>query len=106
MYVTVHTYTIGSGNQLDLGREAQGLLDEVASIAGFRAYYMVDGGDSVIASVAVFDTPEGMEECDRRAARFAEEGFTKFQLSDVSVTEGPVLASQTPSAADPAPAGT
>lgn len=105
MYVTMHNYTIGSGTQLDVAREAQSFVTEAASITGFRAYYMIDGGDSLIASVAVFDTREGIEECDRRAAQFVQQGLAGFQLSDIGVTEVTVLASQKPSAAEAAPAG-
>ena len=106
LYVTMHNYTIGSGTQLDLAREAQAFVDEAASIAGFRAYYMVDAGDSLIASVAVFDTREGIEECDRRATKFAEHRLAGFQVSDVEVTEGQVLASQTSATAERAAATT
>ena len=95
MYVTVHSYTIGSGRQLDVAREAESFVGEAALIPGFRAYYMVDAGDALIASVAVFDTPEGIEECDRRAARFVEARLAGFRLSDPGITRGQVLASQT-----------
>ena len=104
MYVTVHNYTIGSGTQVDLAREAQSFVAEAASINGFRAYYMIDAGDALIASVAVFDTPEGIEECDRRATQFVERKLAGFRLSDIEVREGQVLASQTAAAAEAAPA--
>ena len=94
VFVTVHNYTIGSGTKVDLGREAQGFVDEVASIPGFRAYLVVDAGDGAIASIAVFDTGEGIEECDRRAAEFVEQRLSGYRLSGVEVTEGQVLASQ------------
>jgi hypothetical protein len=106
MYVTMHNYTIGSGTQLDLAREAQSFVAEAASIAGFRALYMIDAGDSVIAAVAVFDTREGIEECDRRAAEFVERRLAGFQLSSPEVKQGQVLASGTSAAAEAAPART
>ena len=104
LYVTLHSYTIGSGSQVDLAREAEGFVTEVASIKGFRAYYLIDAGDSRIASVAVFDTREGIDDCTRRAARFVEQRLGGFQLSDVEVKEGQVLASQMSFAAEAAPA--
>ncbi len=94
MYVTVHNYTIGRGTQVDLAREAQAFVGEVASIPGFRAYYMVDSGDSTIASVSVFDTQDGIEECDRRTAKLVEERLSGYRLSSVEINEGQVLASQ------------
>lgn len=94
MFVTVHNYTIGSGTQVDVGREAQAFLGEVGAIPGFRAYYMVDSGDSTIASVSVFDTRDGVEECDRRAERFVKEKLAGYRVSKGEFSEGQVLASQ------------
>ena len=93
MFVTVHNYRVGRGTQLDLARTAEEFLGYVASIPGFRAYYMIDGGDSAVGSVTIFDTREGVEEYDRRAAEFVEQRLEGFQLSDVEITEGQVLAS-------------
>ena len=94
MFVTVHNYEIRSGTQLDAAREAESFFGLVTAIPGFRAYYMIDGGDSKIGSVSVFDSIEGMHECDRLAAEFVKERMGGFRLSEVDVTEGEVLASQ------------
>jgi heme-degrading monooxygenase HmoA len=94
MFVTVHNYKIGEGTQLDVARSAQGFLEMVSAIPGFRAYYMIDEGDHRIGSVSIFDTAEGVQECDRRAAEFVTDRLGGFQLSDVETTEGKVLASQ------------
>ena len=93
MYVTVHSYKIGEGTQIDVAREAQEFLGTVSEIPGFRAYYMIDGGDNRIGSVSVFDTPEGVEQCDRLAGEFVTEQLGGFRLSEVETTEGKVLAS-------------
>jgi hypothetical protein len=57
---------------------------------------MVDGGDHRIASVSIFDTPEGVEQCDELAAEFVQEKLGGFQLSEVETTQGKVLASLLP----------
>jgi heme-degrading monooxygenase HmoA len=93
MYVTVHNYKIGEGSRLDLGGEAQAFVETAARIPGFRAYYVIDGSDHRIASVSIFETREGMEECDRRAAEFVTKRLAGFRLSEVEITEGQVLAS-------------
>jgi heme-degrading monooxygenase HmoA len=93
MFVTVHSYEIGEGTQVDVARTAQEFLEQVSAIPGFRAYYMIDGGDHMIGSVSVFDTAEGVEECDRLAAGFVAERMKGFRLSEAQVTEGKVLAS-------------
>lgn len=93
MYVTVHNYEIGEGTQLDVARTAQEFLEKVSAIAGFRGYYMIDGGDHRIGTVSIFDSADGVEECDRLAAEFVTERLGGFQLSEVEATEGKVLAS-------------
>jgi hypothetical protein len=91
--VTMHNYKIGEGTQLDVAREAEAFAGRVGAIPGFRAYYMIDGGDHRIGSVAVFDTREGVEECDRLAVEFVTERLGGFRLSEVEITEGEVLGS-------------
>jgi hypothetical protein len=94
LYVTIHNYKVGSGRPLDVAMEAEAFLGLAGSIPGFRAYYMIDGGDGLIGSVSIFETREGIEECDRRAAEFVEERLGGFRLSRTEITEGEVLASQ------------
>jgi hypothetical protein len=93
MFVSMHSYRIGEGTQLDVARVAEEFLGIAAAIPGFRAYLMIDGGDRKIGSVSVFDTREGLDECDRRAAEFVTERLGGFRLSEVEITEGEVLAS-------------
>jgi len=94
LFVTTHSYRIGEGTQLDVARIAEEFLGTVVAIPGFRAYYMIDGGDNTIGSVAIFDTREAGEECDRLAGEFVKERLGGFRLTEVQVTEGKVLASQ------------
>jgi hypothetical protein len=96
MYVTVHNYEIGEGSQVDVARTAQEFLETVSAIPGFRGYYMIDGGDHRIASVSIFDTPEGVEQCDELAGEFVREKLGGFRLTEVDTTEGKVLASLLP----------
>jgi hypothetical protein len=100
MYVTVHNYEIGEGAQVDVARTAQAFLETVSTIPGFRGYYMIDGGDHRIASVSIFDTPEGVERCDELAVEFVQEQLGGFRLSEVETTEGKVLASLLPGLQD------
>lgn len=93
MFVTMHSYSIGEGTQIDVARTAEEFLGTAAGIPGFRAYYMIDGGDHKIGSVAVFDSREGLDQCDKLAAAFVTKRLGGFQISDVEITEGEILAS-------------
>jgi hypothetical protein len=94
VYVTMHSYRIQAGTPLDVALEGQHFAGTVAQIPGFRAYYIVDGGDDCIGAVGIFDTIQGIEECDRLAAEFVKSELGDFRLSEVQVTEGQVLASR------------
>jgi hypothetical protein len=72
LYVTIHNYKIGSGSPVDVAVAAEEFLGLVGRIPGFRAYYLIDGGDGLIGSVSIFETRDGVEECDRRATEFVE----------------------------------
>ena len=96
MYVTMHDYEIGEGSQVDVARTAQRFIETVSTIPGFRGYYMIDGGDHRIASVSIFDTPEGVEQCDELSVEFVQEELGDFRMSEVKTTEGKVLASLLP----------
>jgi heme-degrading monooxygenase HmoA len=94
LYVTVHNYKIGEGTQIDVARTAEEFVGTVAAIPGFRAYYLIDGGDHMMGSISIFDTREGVDECDRMAAEFVAERLGGFRLSELEVTKGEVFASQ------------
>lgn len=94
VYVTMYNYRIQAGTPLDVALESQHFAGTVAQIPGFRAHYIVDGGDDCIAAVGIFDTTEGIEECDRLTAEFVKSELGDFRLSELQVTEGQVLASR------------
>jgi hypothetical protein len=92
MYVSVHNYRIERGTPVQAALEGQHFAATVAAIPGFRAYYLLEGGDAQIAAIGIFDTHDAIEEYDRLAENSAEgmEGL----VSPVEVTEGQVLASR------------
>jgi hypothetical protein len=104
MYVSVHKYRIERGTPVDAALEGQHFAATVAAIPGFRAYYLLEGGDAQIAAIGIFDTHDGIDEYDRSAENFATEGMDGL-VSPVEVTEGQVLASRWDPGPSPASLG-
>jgi hypothetical protein len=96
MFISVRRYTQGAGTIEELTRRVEDeFIPMVSEAPGFVAYYVVDAGGGVLASVNVFDDRAGAEESDRLAASWVAERLGEFQLSPVEITEGDVLASKT-----------
>ena len=97
MHATIRRYKMGSGTAAELAeRVEEGFVPIVSGVAGFQGYYVIDGGDGVVASISVFDDHSGVEESDRLAADWVKESLAEFQLSAPEVTEGEVLVSTNP----------
>jgi hypothetical protein len=97
MYTTVRRYTIGSGTAAELAKRIEeGFVPKIKAAGGFQGYYVVDGGDAVIATISVFEERSGIEESDRLAADWVKENLAEFELSAPETTEGELLISAMP----------
>ncbi len=67
MYASVRRHKIDSGPEV-ARRVNEELVPRISNITGFLAYYVIDTGEGVLASVSVFETKEGEEESNRVAA--------------------------------------
>jgi hypothetical protein len=95
MFISVRRYKQGAGTAQELARRVEDEFIPIVSAApGFKAYHVVDAGEDVVVSVNIFDDRAGAEESDRRAAEWVRERLGEFQLSQVEITEGEVLASR------------
>lgn len=93
MHVVIQRYRVRLGVVADAARYAdKWFLPLLREIPGFGACYLVDAGDGVLGSIAVFETAEGAA----AAARLAHEWFGKewgsFRPLPPEVVTGEVLA--------------
>lgn len=91
MHVAIRRYTVDA----DSTDEIQGRVDDnfvpiVSGVPGFVAYYLLDSGDGVLASVSVFESREGVEELNKRAADWVKEELSSLLPSSPEVTVGEV----------------
>ena len=92
MYAVVRRYE-GVTDPAEAGRrvdeEFVGILREVP---GFVAYYWVDAGDGVMVSTSVFESRDGAEESNGKAADWVKENLASLLPNPPQVTAGEVVA--------------
>lgn len=69
MYAAIRRYKTSPGGAVELAqRVTQGFVPIISRAPGFVAYYVVDAGNDVVASISVFQDHAGAAESNRIAA--------------------------------------
>jgi hypothetical protein len=74
----------------------QGFVPIISQTPGFVAYYLVDAGDDIGATVSVFQDQAGAEESNRMAADWVRQHIASLVASAPEITAGEVTAYKTP----------
>ena len=97
MYAAVRRYE-GITDDAEAGRLVrESFLPQLDDIPGFIAYYWLDAGNGVMASLSVFKDKEGADQSVDLAHDWVAENAPNLFPSPPQVTEGLVVASQTAS---------
>ena len=70
----------------------EGFVPIVSSVADFVAYYWVDAGNGVMVSTSVFESREGAEESNSKAAEWGKENLASLLPNPPQITAGEVVA--------------
>jgi hypothetical protein len=90
MYVSIRRYKTSPGGAAEVSlRVNQGFVPIISKAPGFVAYYVVDTGNDIIASISVFQDQVGSEESNRLAAGWVKENIASL-LSPPEITAGAV----------------
>jgi hypothetical protein len=89
MYATIRRYKTSSGAEV-ARKVKEEFIPLISEVPDFLAYYVIDTGEGVLASVSVFETKEGEEESNRTAADWVE--TLSGLLGPVEITAGEVVA--------------
>jgi len=69
MYASIRRYKTSPGGAAELARRVtQGFVPIISNAPGFVAYYVVDAGNDLVASISVFQDHAGAVESNRVAA--------------------------------------
>jgi hypothetical protein len=79
----------GSVDEL-MRRVNEGFVPIISRGAGFMAYYAVNAGGGVVASISVFETQAGADESNRMAADWVKQNLASLLPTPPEITAGEV----------------
>ena len=95
MYAAVRRYE-GIKDDAEAGRlVGESFIPLLQAVPGFIAYYWIDAGDGVMASLSLFESKEGADKSVEIAHEWIVENAPSLFPNPPRVTEGLVVASAT-----------
>ena len=92
MHAVIRRYKVRLGTVAGAAHHAElSLVPQMNRLPGFVAYYLLDAGDSVLASISVCETPEGADAAAALAASWFRSDWPSFKLIPPEITDGEVL---------------
>ncbi len=91
MYVSVRHYDLDAETVDELMRRVEeGFVPIISNAPGFIAYYALDAGEGVVASISIFTDQAGAEESNRMAADYVKQNLATLLQSLPEITAGEV----------------
>ena len=95
MWAAVRRYE-GITDPAEAGRLVdEGFIPLLEQVPGFIAYYWIDAGGGVMASLSVYENQAGADESVRLAGEWVRENAATLIPNPPEITEGHVVASDT-----------
>ena len=93
MYASIRRYKVNPGAAQEIWRKVnEGFIPIISQAPGFIAYYALDAGNDLLASVSIFQDQASAEESNRLAAEWVKENLAKLISSPPEITAGEVFA--------------
>lgn len=91
MHLSIRKYQMAPGDVDQLSRRVEeGFLPIVSDSPGFVAYYVVNAGNGVVASISVFESQAEADESNRKAASWVKENLASLLPNPPEITAGEV----------------
>ena len=91
MYASIRRYQVNLGAEAEIiQRVNEGFVPIISKSPGFIAYYLVDAGDGVIATVSIFQDQVGAEESNAMAAEWVIDNLISLVPDPPLITAGEV----------------
>ncbi len=92
MYASIRRYQVDPGSVDEVVKRAEeGFMPIVGGVPGFNAYYIVNAGDGVVASISLFEDQAGAEESNRLAADWVKDNLAPLVTGPPEITAGEVV---------------
>jgi len=91
MHVSIRRYQLDPASIDEVTRVInESFIPIISQGPGFIAYYVLDGGDGVVATVSVFEDLAGAEESNRMAADWIRQDAASLFPTPPEITAGEV----------------
>ena len=94
MYISVRRYQTSQADEL-MRLVQEGFVPIISQGPGFIAYYAINQGDGVVASINIFENQAGAEESNRMAAEWVKANLADLVSGPPDITAGIVRVSKT-----------
>ncbi|MDH3669564.1 MAG: hypothetical protein OES46_00160 [Gammaproteobacteria bacterium] len=96
MYASIRRYKVDSGTEAEIARRAnEGFVPIISKASGFVAYYIVNAGNGIVASVSIFQDQAGADESTAMAAAWVKESLASLLPNPPEITAGEVTTYKT-----------
>ncbi|MGA8657406.1 MAG: hypothetical protein WB586_14770 [Chthoniobacterales bacterium] len=93
MYASIRRYKTDSAAEVTRLVNEE-FVPQINNLPGFLAYYVIDTGEAMLASISVFESKDGAEESNRMAASWVK-GRLPGLLGPPEITVGEAVAHTT-----------
>ncbi len=91
MYMFIRKYT-KVRSVVDAARRAKSGIGQILREShGFRAYYVLDGGEGVVVGVMIFEDRDSASSANDKVLNFVQESLHDLNLGDPEIIAGQVL---------------
>ena len=91
MYASIRRYKVRRGAEAEVVQRAnERFVPIISEASGFVAYYIVDAGNGVLATISIFQDRAGLEESNAIAAEWVEEHLASLVPNPPTITAGEV----------------
>jgi hypothetical protein len=94
MFATIRRYDgVDQNRTVELtGKVNETLVPKLSKLQGFKGYYMIEAGNGILSSVAIFETSEQADESTKLAASWVRDEKLESALPNPpKITTGKVL---------------
>ena len=95
MFIAIRKYRVRRGSTAEWARRVRdGFVPMIRELAGFHAYYLLDGGPDAIIAISMFDTADEALASNEKAADWVRNNVMEFARGMPEIMVGDVLVAE------------
>jgi hypothetical protein len=95
MFIAIRKYRVRRGSTAEWARRVRdGFLPLTRELAGFRGYYLLDGGPDAIIAISLFETADEALASNAKAADWVRNNVMEFARGMPEIMVGDLLVAE------------